>query len=585
VIGDASSVSEMSVPLELLDPVYLWKDVQNTIVRLMTQDFGICPGANDANLYSRRRLLDVAEQGAAASEGPRSLAAPDASSSEPLGNRALLAERSVTGHAGPPAEMRRALGLKQDNKVEKNAAIGAWESLKLDCGFFFEDLDKFTSYAAEAQGTIVSAIDKIRTKIVADTAANAAAAMSKNWVSGLQDLAKTPAITPARLNTTALVFTRALAYAQAEQVLEAAVDAISQLCASWYYSNPKLSKAVDASRFVPGLDVLPDCTVVFTAPMDPVQRVTAVYQALNSFGGSVSGSWRSQMLSDQSAFGTAQTYPSRCSVTQRGFFSDLFGPDSAAAIDVMPASFVDDKTYWCMENAELSSFLVVFRDAAGKITPPPGGNGVQVTIRSDTNNYYFKYAANKTAVLEHAFKASGNVREISTTYYNPVAGATCGSALQQLPVGTGTEFVCVPAADTRYNNGDAFARMPPFGRWHISLGGKGWPAGVPLPVSAEINMINAGTLCADKHVLADIVPSKPGADPTNRLGKICGGTDYLRFETPPASETGLPVWAYATIAGGAALLLVGAGVAVHLRRVKASGSKGAVGDTELTSRA
>ena len=589
-VGSAAGLEGMEVPAELLDPVYLWTDVRTQIERLMTLDFGICPGENDANPYARRLLDEVhaadGDHSRALGGGSRSLESSSSGGSSSSGSSSsLLDSRKQTPSARQESNVRRSLGGKSNDKNEKAAASAAWQSLKVDCGTFFNDLENFTNYAVESQMAIVSAIEKVRYKTVADVASNAAHAMTENWQVAISGLVKNSLMTQDALQTTALVHTRAVAYAHAGKVVETAVNAISQLCASWFYSNPLLRK-VAKSGIVTGVDILDDCSVVFTQPMEPVARVSALAAALAS---GTAKSWRSAMLSDQIAYSKSQNqqHTSRCDVKQRSFFANLF-PNGAsaggsAAIDVLPASFLDDNNYWCMENAELVNFNVIFRDKDGKITPPPGGPSVQVLIDSDPSRYYYKYAQNGTTnLIEYGFKAPV-ARQISLTYFNPALGADCGSSQLKLPVGKGAEFVCSPKRDDYYDNGRVFSRLPPFGRWKISVGGKGWPANLPVPVAAEFALISAAVSCTSKFQLTDIVLSKPGGDPTARSGSVCGGLDYQRFaELPVDTATGLATWMYAAIAGGGALLILGAaGVGIHIKRRKAAAKS--VGDALATT--
>jgi hypothetical protein len=582
-VGSADDLSQMQIPVELLDPVYLWKDVQTQIVRLMTLDFAICPGADEADPYARR-LLDERDGHLRHLDGGGSSIIISSSNSN--SSSSLLDARKLVPAGGRyEGQLRRSLGSKTKNTNEKAKASAAWNDLKVDCGTFFNDLENFTNYAAEAQGAMVAAIEKIRYKVVGDKASSSAHQMTANWQGAIASLAKKQVLTLEALQTTSLVHTRAVAYAHAIKVVETASDAISQLCASWFYSNPLLRSPTTAD-IVPGINVLDDCTVVFTRPMEPHERVT---QLAAAFASNVARAWRSAMLSDQKAYSAAQSqqYTSRCNVKQRSFFTNLFPGGSwsssgSAPIDVLPASFLNDKTYWCLQNAELVNFNVIFRDKDGKITPPPGGEGVQVLISTDSHRSYFKYAMNGTKVLELGFKAPVP-RQISMTYFNPAQGAKCGSNQIELPVGTGAEYVCTPKRDDFYDNGPVFARLPPFGTWRIAVGGKGWPANVPLPVAAEFAIISAAVACTSRYGLTDIISSNPGGDPTMTLGALCGGTDYQRYDVQAVPTTSFPPWAYGAIAGAAALLLVGvlAGVAIHAKRRRAAAK--AVGDGTLAT--
>jgi hypothetical protein len=573
--GSSSNLSQMAVPTALLDPVYVWTNVRNNIVRLLVKDFELCPREGATNPYGRRgRGLEEDKQVA----GVRSLGG-----SAVDGRARHVLERAQT-HAGS-GDFRRSVASKTNSKEETAAAKAAWDTMNSKCTVFFSDLEAFTGFAAEAQSSIVKAIERIRYKIVGNVARDAALSISDNFQRTLNTVVK-PAAAQVANEAAALAVTRSVAYAHAQRVADSVTDVISQLCASWFYSNPGLAAQVDMSDFVPNLlKINGDCTVSQLAVLDPFKRVAALSEAL-SRGTSPSSSWRSDMLKHQASYAASASkgFPGQCNITQASFVDSLFGPSGTASLDVAPASFVNDDFNWCLQNAEVISFVVVFRDSTGKITPPPGSNAVTVIITSDTNNYYFKYAENGTSVIEYAFKAPV-ARRSSTTYLNPSPGADCGTALIKQPVGTGVEFVCVPAADKEVDNGNAFARLPPHGRWHISIGGKGWPAGAPRPASAEINLLNSATECVEKHTLSDIKPAHPGGDPTVTMGSwLCGGRDYKQrsLAAPPVAAA-LPVWAYAAVAGGALLIIAAAGVGVYLRRKKAHAASRGVGDNELAT--
>ncbi len=95
--------------------------------------------------------------------------------------------------------------------------------------------------------------------------------------------------------------------------------------------------------------------------------------------------------------------------------------------------------------------------------------------------------------------------------------------VEPLQVPVAAEYVCTPKRDDYYDNGRVLTRLPPFGRWKVSIGGKRWPANVALPVAAEFALISAAV--SNKFQLSSIVPSKPGGDPTSRSGLVCGGVD------------------------------------------------------------
>jgi hypothetical protein len=111
-------------------------------------------------------------------------------------------------------------------------------------------------------------------------------------------------------------------------------------------------------------------------------------------------------------------------------------------------------------------------------------------------------------------------RTLTFRYTVPAPGQKCGTGTQEQVVGRDT--ICTSVADS--DSSKVFNRMPPYGRWSVSVLG-GWPSALETPEFAVLHLTVATTPCERAHDLRTDIEFAEQAQPLDGLGFVCGGNE------------------------------------------------------------
>jgi hypothetical protein len=611
-----TSIEDTVVDASLLQSAQLWASTASRIIFMLTTELGVCPSQGETNPFAdrRRRLTSAA---------PAHLR-PELS----------LQGRDASATQTTPTELRRALDGKKDAADANAAARDAWYSNTRTCAIFMQELNEYAGWGAAAQGELFSAVRGIRNLIVVKRRVEANKRVINDYegnkVKAMAQQQSPPAcegradVDKLRCKKSLFLAETNAGFAVSGGLLESRMIAtIEAFCKSYAYARPS-SDVKSALSFPPAKsgDGSGTGAAVYAELDGTLCRVTVGIKDVK-VGDSQCSRWPDRILALKALLETAWSagfrnmlrdekgtgflrLQNQCQLRSPSFLRALF-PDSSrwakgasATFEVRLPSFGRPN---CYPAAEMDSFIVVFRDAAGAIVPRPPGS-VSYGITKLNNTAGFKYSMSSfypTVLTEYVYLTSGSKTRLMQ--YKVATGQCTGFQagyrpfkLNKTAIDSATEL-CIPT-EVAEGGDDLQIRPPLYGRWTLSL--DAWPDNEPMPASVEIHAdVIAQNNCA-ADVKSDEVRIVYSAERTaldyldaNALlqgAEVCGGVDFNNGAQQDDLLVGLPAplpgkppagstrsSSVTTIIAGAAagaLIVAAAVVAARSRRQRQLGASG-----------